>query len=243
MFQSFEWPSLKCLTGIFCLWCSNLVWGSLHYITSGRSLAYLLIEDSLWLQKTHCHITRTGILRENIFTKVLLYKAIKFSSCGTQVSSLNPQMSVLLSPTITSSRCFQGQIEKYWMLPHRSYWKKTIIRCIAILSSTILNLLWIFLFFYRIWQVCTLETRWASLHRICSVRHVRIAWQCVLSPAVFYFRYTFIYAVWNAVLLDAWNMKFVFVCPEARLWLRLNALAFSNTFIWNWCTQSVMFSE
>ncbi len=124
MFQSFEWPSLKCLTGIFCLWCSNLVWGSLHYITSGWSLTYLLIEDSLWLQKTHCHITRTGILREPIFTKVLLYKAIKFSSCETQVSSLNPQMSVLLSPTKTSHGCFQGQIEKYWMLPHRSYWEK-----------------------------------------------------------------------------------------------------------------------
>ncbi len=152
-----------------------------------------MIEDSLWLQKTHCHITRTGILREPIFTKVLLYKAIKFSSCGTQVSSLNPQMSVLLSPTITSSRCFQGQIEKYWMLQILLE-EKTIIRCITILSSTFLNRFWIFIFFSRIWHVCTLQTRWASLHRICSVRHVRIALQCVLSPAVFYFRYTFMYA-------------------------------------------------
>ncbi len=147
MFQAFEWPSLKCLTGIFCLWCSNLVWGSLHYITSGRSLTYLLIEDSLWLQKTHCHITRTGILREAISTKVLLYKAIKFSSCGTQVSSLNPQMSVLLSPTITSSRCFQGQIEKYWMLPHSSYWKQ---KQLSDASQFSLQQFWIDFEYFRI---------------------------------------------------------------------------------------------
>ncbi len=40
-----------------------------------------------------------------------------------------------------------------------------------------------------------------NLH--CETRH--IAWQCVLPPAVFYFRYAFISAVWNAVLLDARN--------------------------------------
>ncbi len=33
--------------------------------------------------------------------------------------------------------------------------------------------------------VCALETRRASLHRICAVSHVCIAWQCVLPPAVF----------------------------------------------------------
>ncbi len=39
----------------------------------------------------------------------------------------------------------------------------------------------------------------------------------------------FIYAVWNAVLLDAltdFYVRFVYVCPEARLQLRLNALEF-----------------
>ncbi len=35
----------------------------------------------------------------------------------------------------------------------------------------------------------------------------------------------------------------LFVCPEAQLRLRVYALAFSNTIIRNWCTQSVMFSE
>ncbi len=59
----------------------------------------------------------------------------------------------------------------------------------------------------RIWHVCALETRRASLHRICAVRHVHIAWQCVRPPSVFYFRYAFIYTVWNAVLLDAWNSR------------------------------------
>ncbi len=30
--------------------------------------------------------------------------------------------------------------------------------------------------------VYVLEMRWASLHRICAVRHVHIAWQCELPP-------------------------------------------------------------
>ncbi len=67
------------------------------------------------------------------------------------------------------------------------------------------SILSLFLFFSRIWHVCALETRRASLHRICAVRHVHIAWQCVLPPAVFYFRYALIYTVWNAVILDARN--------------------------------------
>ncbi len=63
--------------------------------------------------------------------------------------------------------------------------KKSILRCIAILSSTILNRFWAWFVSPHI-PVCVLETRRASLHRICAVRHVRIAWQCVLLPAVFY---------------------------------------------------------
>ncbi len=67
------------------------------------------------------------------------------------------------------------------------------------ISESILSLF----FSPRIWHVCTLETiATASLHRICAVRRVPIAGQCVLPPAVisaFYFRYAFISAVWNAV--------------------------------------------
>ncbi len=76
------------------------------------------------------------------------------------------------------------------------------------ISESILSL-----FFPRIRHVCTLETiAAASLHRICAVRHVCIAGQCVLPPTVismFYFRNAFIYAVWNAVHIRytklAWN--------------------------------------
>ncbi len=59
---------------------------------------------------------------------------------------------------------------------------------------------------------------------------------------MFYLRYAFIYAVWNAVLEEAedethaltdFHVRFVIVCPEAQLRHRLNALAFSNTFIRN----------
>ncbi len=49
---------------------------------------------------------------------------------------------------------------------------------------------------------CVLETRRASLHRICAVRHMHIAWQCVLPPAVFYFRYAF-----STITVDAWNSR------------------------------------
>ncbi len=49
---------------------------------------------------------------------------------------------------------------------------------------------------------CVLETWRASLHRICAVRHMHIAWQCVLPPAVFYFRYAF-----STITVDAWNSR------------------------------------
>ncbi len=75
------------------------------------------------------------------------------------------------------------------------------------------------------------ETR-AHCLTVCASTHRVFLYIC--------FRYAFIYTVWNAVLLDARNSRtdrlshgFVFVCPEARLRLRLNALAFSNTFIRN----------
>ncbi len=68
----------------------------------------------------------------------------------------------------------------------------------------------------RIYHVCTLETRRASLRRICALLD-----SVCFHPACF------------AVLLDQMHetraltdchARFVFVCPEARLRLRLNAL-------------------
>ncbi len=82
------------------------------------------------------------------------------------------------------------------------------------ISESILSLF----FFPRIWHVCTLETiATASLHRICAVRRVPIAGQCVLPPAVisaFYFRYAFISAVWNAVRIRCMKLAYwqTFTC-------------------------------
>ncbi len=106
--------------------------------------------------------------------------------------------------------------------------------------------------FFRIWHmVCSLETRQASLHRICTVRHVRIAWQCVLPPAVFYFRYALIYTVWNAVLLDALNLCTDRLSRELCVCLSWSSIAaavkctciFEYFYMKLMYTQSVMFSE
>ncbi len=60
--------------------------------------------------------------------------------------------------------------------------------CFSDASRFSLQWFWAY-FFPPAYGTCALETRRASLHRICVVRHVHIAWQCVLPPAVFYFRY------------------------------------------------------
>ncbi len=109
----------------------------------------------------------------------------------------------------------------------------------------------LFFIFFCIWHTCTLETRRASLHIICTVGHVHIAWQCVLPPAMFYFRYALIYTVWNAVLLDARNSctdrlsRALCVCLSV---LKLAAAGkctciFEYFYLKLMCTQSVLFSE
>ncbi len=82
-------------------------------------------------------------------------------------------------------------------------------------------------------------------------QNLRIAWQCVLPPAVFYFRYAFIYTVWNAVLLDAKNSHTDRLSPalcDCLSWSSI-AAAVKCTCIFEYFytkliyTQWVMFSE
>ncbi len=100
-------------------------------------------------------------------------------------------------------------------------------------------------FFPHIWHVCALETIAAGF----TAQNMPLwdAWQYVLPPAVisvFYFRYAFISAVWNAVCIRCTKLTYwqTFTCALCLSWssrLRLNALPSPNTFmIRNWCKHS-----
>ncbi len=102
------------------------------------------------------------------------------------------------------------------------------------------------LFFSRIWHVCALETiAAASLHRICAVSETRVhcLTVCAFTRRVF-FRYAFIYAVWNAVLLDARNSRTNRLSRALCVCLSWSSIAAAVkcTCILMY-TQSVMFSE
>ncbi len=72
---------------------------------------------------------------------------------------------------------------------------------------------------------------------------------CVLPPAVFYFRYAFIYAVWNAVLLDVRNsrtdrLSHVLCVVVLKLAAEVKCTCIFEYFYTKLMyTQSVMFSE
>ncbi len=134
--------------------------------------------------------------------------------------------------------------------------KKSILWCIAILSSTILNRFSIFqnrfwaCFFSCIWHVCTRDAAGFIAQNLRCETRAHCLTVCASTRRV-YFRYAFIYTVWNAVLLDAQNSR------TDRLWRALCVcLSWSSIAAAVKCccifeyfytklmyTQSVMFSE
>ncbi len=106
------------------------------------------------------------------------------------------------------------------------------------------NGLWAWLFPAYMARVRARDNR-GGLH--CTEHALWDAWQYVLPPAVisvFYFRYAFISAVWNAVCIRCTKLTYwqTFTCALCLSWssrLRLNALPSPNTFmIRNWCKHS-----